>query len=67
MISPNDNGPVYPTILEANLHDALVYAIQALRDSEKKISPDFCSTFRTGLEGNLRAMRAGHSLQIKRN
>lgn len=52
-------------IHEANLENALCYAIRMLKEVDAKVSPTFKSTFRAGLEENLAEMKKGNPLVIK--
>lgn len=52
-------------ILECNLQSALYLAVQKLKEQEAKNGPEFCSSFRKGLEENLKGIREGRPLVIR--
>ncbi len=58
------NEPNY--ILEANLLVALEVAVLALKEKEAGYGPDFCSSFRAGLQDALAAHDKGNPIVIKR-
>lgn len=52
-------------ILASNLTTALVIAISTLKTEEAKISKDFCSALRTGLEDSLRNLRENGYIEVR--